>query len=95
MKAMDLAKMISSDNRSIHHFIGIFPVDLILSHVDVNDFCFIKSSPSDKKGTHWLVLYKNLQKSFEFFDSFGYSPSFYKLYNFDFFLEKLQNFSSK
>ena len=87
MKAMDLAKMISSDNRLNNHFIGIFPIDLIPSQVDVNDFFIINSSPSDKEGTHWLVLYKNSQTSYEFFDSFGYSPNFYKLYNFANFLK--------
>ena len=46
----------------------------------IRPWCLIlNTDPKSQSGTHWLALYAPLSGGIELFDSFGYSPSMYRL----------------
>jgi hypothetical protein len=73
--------LLSNTNTS---FLGVFSSDTIPSFNSVSKFpcCFITNiDPAHLKGSHWVAFYYKSKHSLEFFDSYGHSPSYYKLAN--------------
>ena len=59
-------------------FLGVFAADRI---PNTNTFpsCFVASTdPARLAGTHWVACYCSSRDNIEFFDSYGFPPSFYE-----------------
>lgn len=63
------------------HWLGVFARDELpdLRRVNRPSALVFNSDPKDKPGQHWLAIFLPKQGPAEFFDSFGYPPSFYSL----------------
>ena len=57
-----------------NYFIGTFAIDTVPKSLKNNEFLIFNSETSDKKGQHWLCLYKE-QKRLLCFDSIGIDVS--------------------
>ena len=53
------------------YFIGTFAIDILPKSLKKDHFLIFNSDTSDKKGQHWLCLYKEEQKKLLCFDSLG------------------------
>lgn len=87
--------MLKNDEKASDIFLGVFPRDRLPS-ISQYPSCFIfNNEPSFMDGEHWLACYVNKNNQAIFFDSYGNSPSFFRLedyFNKNF---KLFHFSSR
>lgn len=65
-------------------FLGVFAFDCVplaefSRRTSRTNFCIVNTDPANLPGKHWLALFKPHSKTnFEFFDSFGKPPSYYR-----------------
>jgi len=77
----EISNIIKNDLKTQNQFLGCFSRDNI-PELKNNTFIIINTDPKHKPGEHWIVLYKNKENIFEFFDSLGRSPNEYKFKKF-------------
>ena len=57
--------------------LGVFPSDLMPDHMQQYPNCFIANTdPSSMLGQQWVAYNLDSEIEYEFFDSFGFTPSF-------------------
>ena len=88
MNNIQINKVLYTDNTTSKIFRGTYPIDKLPTRVNYPSCFVINNQPSYKNGEHWVAVYFTKDKKGIFFDSFGKSPTFYKL---DKFLRKNSN----
>ena len=76
-----ISDIIKHDPRTQKQFLGVYASN-DLPDLYANTFIILNTEPRHKSGSHWVVLYKNKEHVFEFFDSLGKSPHKYAFKNF-------------
>jgi hypothetical protein len=79
LNTSQLIQIITNDKKSSKDFIGVFPRDRLPRIHNFPCSFIINTHKSDMKGEHWLAFYFDHDKKLDFFDSYGNSPSFFKL----------------
>lgn len=98
----NIFKELSKDLYCKTNFLGVFPRDRLPDIYKYPCSLVLNTHPSIQPGEHWLGLYFDENKKCDFFDSFGFSPAFYGLYNYinkfsfnlDFNKNQLQDYES-
>ena len=79
MNTFQIKDILSRDKQTKPYFLGVFARDE-LPTISKYPACFIfNTDKRNEPGQHWLAIYFVKDKNAEFFDSLGYSPSFYKV----------------
>ena len=77
----ELDFIISRDILTSNKYLGCYASDQIPIFQD-KTFIILNTDPADKIGKHWVVLFKEKNNCYEFFDPLGNSPKNYKFKNF-------------
>jgi hypothetical protein len=85
LSSIDIIKKIQSDEYGRKYFLGVFPSDLIPTHVKYPCGFIVNTDTSSGPGKHWVAFYYNASGEATFFDSFGFPPVYY---GFEDYLEK-------
>ncbi len=82
MNTVQLNKILKIDKIAKKKFIGTYPIDLLPDKIKYPSCMIINNKPSNEEGEHWVAVYFNKNKTCDFFDSFGNSPKYFKLYKY-------------
>lgn len=63
-------------------YIGTFPVNKLPKIKSYPCCLILNNKPDNHEGQHWLAIYFDKNKTAEFFDSFGNSPTYYNIHNY-------------
>jgi len=84
MQTSDLTSTIQKHPKAARHFAGVVAADQLpfqTNRFNHELFYIVNNQPSGYSGQHWIVVRLPVKKAdsepSEFFDSFGYSPSYY------------------
>ena len=72
-------EILCTDTVTKNYFIGTFAFDELPTITKYPSCLVFNTEPRNKSGEHWLAIYFNSNKNSYFFDSYGQSPSFYKI----------------
>lgn len=94
MNTLQLECVLHYDPYLHSYALGVFSRDH-LPIVTRYPCCFILNTDrSGHDGTHWLAIFIDVRRRWEFFDSYGYPPSFYGLTLKHYNVNRLQSSSS-
>ncbi len=84
MDGLSIHNVLKKHKSTKHIYRGVYSVDCWPS---VHKYSFpqayvFNTASVNKKGEHWIFIYFKSKHIAEFYDSFGYSPKFYKLHLF-------------
>jgi len=54
--------------------LGVFPSDRLPKSMPKSSAIVVNTDPSDKPGTHWVAIFKNVDGTVDYFDSYGFKP---------------------
>ena len=77
MNSLQIYKILSHDPVSTRYFAGAFLSDKIFVIQTFPDAMIINSYKHDKKGSHWMAVCIQDQKTLQFFDFFGLPSEIY------------------
>ena len=80
MNTKQINQIMKSYPNSKNVFLGTFALDEIPIKIMTYPACMIINNQSkNRPGEHWLAIYFDQLKRATFFDSYGFSPEYYKL----------------
>lgn len=74
-----ITKILKKDKKCSKIFLGVFARDELPKHPSYPSCFIFNTHPRSKPGEHWLALFYSENGFCQFFDSYGYPPSFYRL----------------
>ena len=74
MNSKELEEAMLKDKYIRKIFLGVFPLDKIPKEIPSPSIFIVNQDPSNKKGSHWIVLHFINEKTVEHFDSLGKKP---------------------
>ena len=78
MNTLQLEQVIKKDPKARLKFCGVYAQNNLPKTLDVYPCGLIANTdPKGKPGKHWVAFYLSSPYEGEFFDSYGYPPSFY------------------
>jgi hypothetical protein len=78
MDTRNIEQILTKDSFTRHVFQGVYPVDCLPERIDSYPTAIIcNTDPSDRPGAHWVAMYFDDAMCGEFFDSFGFHPSYH------------------
>ena len=79
MNSIQIRESLKSDKITRNYFIGVLARDQLPLSVNWPCCFILNTDKSNKPGEHWLAFYYDDNGVCDFFDSFGNSPSYYRL----------------
>lgn len=78
MNTKEIITLIQKDRFAKRIFVGVFAKDqLLCRNIPSRPSAYvINTDPSNKPGEHWVAVYFDGKGNAEYFDSFGFPPSF-------------------
>ena len=89
MDSNEIATALLHDPITRHQFRGVYAADEL---TDEPGYVIVNTDPSRLPGSHWIALYKT-GRTYEVFDSYGFSPKKYGGYIRDYFANKTYHFN--
>lgn len=77
MNSSEIHTVLSRDPVSTRYFAGVFPSDRIPIIRNLPCAIVLNTDKHNEKGSHWLAIYIQDEKTLEFFYSFGLPPETY------------------
>ena len=74
MNTKDIERAMLKDEFIKQRFIGVYPIDRIPVDLPPKSLIIVNLDPSDKKGSHWVVIHHTTKGKIEHFDSLGNKP---------------------
>ena len=74
MNSKNIEQAMLKDNFIKQKFIGVYPIDRIPLVLPPKSLTIVNLDPSDKKGSHWIVIHHITKGKIEHFDSLGNKP---------------------
>ena len=79
MNEEEIAKILTTDSFTRRNFRGVFAKDefTIFSNLNSHQTFIVNTDNSNQPGSHWVAFQFSGDYSCEYFDSYGFPPSFY------------------
>ena len=75
MNTLEIDAILRDDRRTSKAFKGVFASDELPSRTSTDSLFVCNTDPSDRPGTHWIVVYVDEMHKSDYFDSFGMAPT--------------------
>ena len=74
MNMLEIDAILRDDKRTAKVFKGVYASDELPARMSTDSLFVCNTDPSDRPGTHWIVVYVDDKRKADYFDSFGMAP---------------------
>ena len=75
MNTLEIDSILRDDRRTAKAFKGVYASDELPTRASTDALFVCNTDPSDRPGTHWIVIYINDKRKTDYFDTFGMAPT--------------------
>jgi hypothetical protein len=75
LDTLEIGKILEWDKRTATSFRGVYASDELPTYAPTSSLYIINTDPSTKPGTHWVVVFVDIKRHTDYFDSFGNLPT--------------------
>ena len=75
MNTLEIDAILRDDRRTAKVFKGVYASDELPARTSIDSLFVCNTDPSDRPGTHWIVVYVEYKRKSDYFDSFGTAPT--------------------
>ena len=75
MNTLEIDSILRDDRRTVKVFKGVYASDELPTRASTDSLFVCNTDPSDRPGTHWIVIYIDDKRKTDYFDTFGMAPT--------------------